>query len=278
MLTVGSLFAGIGGFDLGLERAGFEIKWQVEIDPFCRAVLAKHWPHVTRYDDVRTVGAELPTVDVLCGGFPCQPHSLAGRRGGSADERDLWPEFARIIRTVRPRWVVAENVPGLLSSESGWFFGKVLGDLAESGYDAEWDCLPASEFDAPHVRERVWIVAYPHENGCRGETLHLRQREPRAAVFNALGPSEVADADAARCSDDERRAEQARTARGEVADTDASWSRPFKWLPEPEVVRVVHGLSRDVDAVAALGNAIVPQIAEWIGRRIREAEERANGG
>src|SRR5215831_9561802 len=157
MLTVGSLFDGIGGFDLGFQRAGFDIRWQVEIDPFCRRVLAKHWPDVQRFEDVRTAGAHnLSVVDVLCGGFPCQPHSLAGRRGGSQDERDLWPEFARLIRELRPRWVVAENVPGLLSSDAGRFFGNILRDLAESGYDAEWDCLPASVFGAPHRRDRIW--------------------------------------------------------------------------------------------------------------------------
>src|SRR4029450_2592075 len=119
MLTFGSLFAGIGGFDLGLERAGLTCRWQVEIDPFCRKVLAKHWPDVTRYADIRELdGRTVDPVDVLCGGFPCQPHSLAGKRGGSADERDLWREFARVIREVGPRWVLAENVPGLLSTES----------------------------------------------------------------------------------------------------------------------------------------------------------------
>src|SRR4029450_13011646 len=105
--------------------------------------------------------AYLEPVDVICGGFPCQPHSLAGRRAGANDERDLWPHFARLIRELEPRWVVAENVPGLLSSDAGRFFGTVLGDLAACGYDAEWDCLPASAFGAPHRRDRVWIVAYP---------------------------------------------------------------------------------------------------------------------
>jgi DNA (cytosine-5)-methyltransferase 1 len=138
MLTFGSLFAGIGGFDLGLERAGLVCQWQVEIDPFCRKVLEKHWPQVKRYDDVRTVGAgTLEAVDLVCGGFPCQPHSLAGRRQGSADERDLWPEFARVIRELGPRWVLAENVPGLLSIDAGRVFGNILQDLAACGYDTE---------------------------------------------------------------------------------------------------------------------------------------------
>jgi DNA (cytosine-5)-methyltransferase 1 len=212
-VTVGSLFAGIGGFDLGFERAGFEIKWQVEIDPFARRVLEKHWPNVQRYEDVRTLNSPEP-VDVVCGGFPCQPHSLAGRRGGSADERDLWPEFARIIRAARPRWVVAENVPGLLSSDAGRFFGTVLGDLAACGYDAEWDCLSASAFGAPHIRERVWIVA--HANGSRPQ---------ERFVFTSLPPGTGRDDD------------------GKDAAV-GGW-----WTTEPRVGRVAHGIPAELDFV-----------------------------
>src|SRR5262245_50285026 len=131
MPTLGSIFAGIGGFDLGFQRAGFEIGWQIERDPYCRRVLRTHWPTVRRHVDVRLLtGAELTPVDVIAGGFPCQPVSLAGRQRGAADERWLWPEFARIIRAVRPRFVVVENVPGLLTHG----MGDVLGDLAACGY------------------------------------------------------------------------------------------------------------------------------------------------
>jgi DNA (cytosine-5)-methyltransferase 1 len=161
-LTVGSLFTGIGGFDLGLEMSGgFEIEWQVEIDPFCKKVLAKHWPDVARYGDIREVGKHnLQPVDLIAGGFPCQPHSLAGKRQASADERDLWGEFYRIVCELKPRWVLAENVVGLLSSEDGSFFGRVLRDLAQAGYDAQWIVRRASDVGAPHRRERVFIMAY----------------------------------------------------------------------------------------------------------------------
>lgn len=163
MLTVGSLFSGVGGFDLGLERAGFQVLWQVEIDDYANRVLAKHWSNVARFRDVRECGKHnLAPVDLICGGWPCQPHSLAGKRAASADKRDLWPEFIRIIRELRPRWVLGENVPGLCSSETGRFFGRVLRDLAECGLDAEWQVLPAWAFGAPHIRERVFIVAYPN--------------------------------------------------------------------------------------------------------------------
>lgn len=158
MLIFGSLFAGIGGLDLGLERAGMRCAWQVEIDDYATRVLCKHWPDVPRFRDVRSVGLHnLPAVDLICGGFPCQPHSTSGRRRAGADERDLWPEYARIIRELRPRYVLAENVPGLLSSDDGRFFGAILRDLAQLGYDAEWSMLPACALGAPHTRERVFI-------------------------------------------------------------------------------------------------------------------------
>ena len=158
-LTVGSLFAGIGGNDLGLERAGMRTLWQVELDPWCRRVLAKHWPDVERFEDVREVGAHnLSPVDLIAGGFPCQDISIAGRAAGIGGARSgLWGEFARIVRELRPRYVLVENSPVLTSRG----MDVVLGDLAASGYDAEWDCLPAAAFGAPFVRDRVFVVATP---------------------------------------------------------------------------------------------------------------------
>jgi len=159
MATFGSLFSGVGGIDLGLERSGMEVVWQCERDPFCRQVLNKNWPGVPCYDDVRDVDEKAPKVDLICGGPPCQPVSHAGRRKGAEDERWLWPEFVRVIRAVRPRWVLVENVPGLLSIDAGRLFGGVLRDLAESGYDADHDCISAAALGAPHIRDRVFIVA-----------------------------------------------------------------------------------------------------------------------
>lgn len=185
-LTFGSLFAGIGGIDLGLERAGMRCLWQVEKDDYASKVLAKHWPHVARFRDVRDCGVgNLDTVDLIAGGFPCQPHSLAGKRQGSADDRDLWGEFARIIRELKPWWVLAENVPGLLSSENGRFFGGVLRDLAALGYDAEWYCIPAAAVGAPHRRDRVFIVAYTERQ--RRNTIGDDYREHERSVTGASG-------------------------------------------------------------------------------------------
>jgi site-specific DNA-cytosine methylase len=162
---MGSLFAGIGGFDLGFERAGFKTVWQVEIDPYAQKVLAKNFPEAERFGDIRECGSHnLKPVDVICGGFPCQDISNAGLRAGIEGERSgLWKEYARIIGELRPRYIVVENVAALL----GRGMGVVLGDLAEIGYDAEWEVVSAADVGAPHLRERIWIVAYPRSEGRR---------------------------------------------------------------------------------------------------------------
>lgn len=157
--TFGSLFSGIGGLDLGLERAGMQCAWQVEIDDYATKVLQKHWPNVTRFRDVRACGEHnLAPVDLIAGGFPCQDISDAGKQAGIEGERSgLWAEFYRIICELRPRFVLVENVAALLHRG----MGRVLGDLAAGGYDAEWQILSAESIGAPHLRERVFIVAYP---------------------------------------------------------------------------------------------------------------------
>jgi DNA (cytosine-5)-methyltransferase 1 len=250
-LTFGSLFAGIGGMDLGLERAGLACKWQVEIDPYCRRVLAKHWPDVPRHDDVRTFppsDSEDWSVDVIAGGFPCQDISFAGKGAGLSGERSgLWFEFARCIRDLRPRYVVVENVAALLVRG----LDAVLGTLASIGYDAEWDCLQADAFGAPHERDRTFLVAYPVEvAGWRSVLLHGCDDLPRDQQWSP--------------------AEGVRTGGG--------WKR---WLSEAcqaldgtvssrDFCGVDDGLSSELDRIGALGNAVVPQIAEFIGRRLIE--------
>lgn len=177
-LAIGSLFSGIGGLDLSVEAhfasLGFDARtvFQVEHDAFCNTILARHFPGAARLvRDVRAAGAaNLAPIDALCAGFPCQPVSLAGRRKAREDARWLWPECARIIGEFRPRYVFLENVPGLLTADDGRAFGDVLGSLAALGYDAEWDCLRASDVGAPHRRERWFLLAY-----CDGE----RQPQPQ---------------------------------------------------------------------------------------------------
>lgn len=157
-MKVGSLFSGVGGLDLALEELGFELAWQIEDNPFCNKVLAQHWPEVKRYGDIRKLDLEsLERVDAICGGFPCQPWSVAGQNRGESDDRNLWPETIGIIRVLQPRYVFLENVPGLLTHE---YFGTILGDLAGGGYDAEWGCFTAGQVGASHRRDRLFILAH----------------------------------------------------------------------------------------------------------------------
>jgi DNA (cytosine-5)-methyltransferase 1 len=260
-MLVGSLFSGIGGLDLGLERAGMRVVWQVENDAYCQGVLSKHWPDVRRYGDVRELtGHELAPVDLICGGFPCQPVSVAGRRLGQDDERWLWPEFARIVRVVRPRYVLVENVPGLFSRG----FGDVLGDLAALGFNAEWDCLPAAAFGAPHLRYRVFLVAYASGNGRDAwrESHAAEGAGRRDADRSAIG-SAVADTSGAGL---------ALWQGSEGLRQFASTVGACQWATEPAVDRVAHGVPARVDRLRGLGNAVVPQVAEWVGRQIMERD------
>ena len=236
-MTVGSLFSGIGGFDLGLERAGMTIKWQVEIDDFCNKVLEKHWPRVKRYRDIKELrGDELEPVDLICGGFPCQPFSAAGKRRSKEDDRYLWPEMLRIIRAVRPTWIIGENVAGILSLA----LDDVLSDLESEGYTCQSFIIPACAVNAPHRRDRIWIVA--HTNG--------KHRE-ESKSWNQLEYS--------------RKEEPF----GRSMD-ESLWQET--WLDAASrICGVDDGLSRRLDAnkrITALGNAVVPQIVEIIGKAI----------
>lgn len=236
MLTIGSLFSGIGGLELGLEWGlgdGAETIFQVEIEPYCRRVLEKHWPNTLRFEDIHGVGrSNLPRVDILCGGFPCQDLSLAGSGAGLDGSRSgLWREFARVIRELRPRYVVVENVAALLARG----LGRVLGDLAESGYDAWWDCIPASSVGAPHRRDRIFIVAYTdvgsidQRDADDGDGGSLPSQGKLGIVHGSRrGESAVPDSDSAGCR--ERRGsstvpaslDPAQRVREAVADTDSA--------------------------------------------------------
>lgn len=276
-MTFGSLFAGIGGFDLGLERAGMTCKWQVEIEPFARRVIERHWPHVRRHDDVRTfppTQASDWSVDLVCGGFPCQDISLAGKGAGIEGERSgLWFEFARVLRLLRPRYVIVENSPALANRG----LSSILGTLAELGLNAEWGVLPASAFGASHIRARMFVVAYPQRTGRDG--LHERQQAGRLASDPGLGRQDgtdrlaapdptvhVAHADGSGLSVGE---EQILLVQ-QPAPVGSGW-----WAVEPDVVRVVDGLPRGAHRtrrIRALGNAVVPQIAQYIGERLMKLE------
>lgn len=245
-MLVGELFAGIGGFSLGLERAGMTVAWQVEVDPFCRAVLEKHWPDVPRYGDVRDVrGDDVAAVDLLCGGFPCQDVSDAGLREGIDGSRSgLWAEFDRLIGELRPRFVLVENTPGLV----GRGLERVLGDLAARGYDAEWDCISTTAVGASQGRPRLYLVAY------RGPV--------RCSVLGAP-------------YDDDRGHEHGNIAHG----CDARMGRAFPAgpgsadvSPQPYILRSDARIPNKSHRIAALGNAVCPQVAEMIGRRLLAAD------
>lgn len=272
MLAYGSLFSGIEGFGLGFDRAGMRCAWQVEIDEFSRGVLAKHWPEIERHGDVRGCGEyNLQRVDVLCGGFPCQPHSVAGRRMGSGDERWLWPEFNRIICEIKPRWVVVENVRGLLSVNSGREFGIILRDLADNGYDAEWDVLRASDVGAPHRRDRVFLVAHTNSQW---------ESQPQGSISNKWGWDRHGIEAHITSHNLGKRIQR-------FFSKEIPWFDSFSWckdvrriedlrgrsdIPEPLIRRTRDGIPDYMDRIRCIGNAVVPQLAEWIGRRIIELD------
>lgn len=289
------LFSGIGGFSLGLERAGFETVAFCEINPKCRHLLATHWPGVPCFDDITTLtGEQVGTVDAICGGFPCQDISFAGKGAGLAGERSgLWREYARLVRELRPRFVIVENVSALL----GRGLGDVLGDLAALGYDAWWDCIPASAVGAPHRRDRLWLVAYPGgvEHQGYGDALRReiaaglsraylantsRERQPETGQHrpgqSARWPcrSGAKMADATRGGRHE--GDTVSRWRGQGEGTPWEWPRPANggwWSSEPAVRRVAHGVPARAHRLHGLGNAVVPQIPEIIGRAIIAADQ-----
>jgi len=244
-VNVLDLFSGIGGFSLGLERAGMRTVAFCEIEPFCRAVLRKHWPDVPIFDDVRKfTGADVSGVDVICGGFPCQDISPAGnRRGIDGTKSGLWGEYARVISEIRPRFVIVENSADLLTRG----IGRVLADLASFGYDAEWHCIPAAYLGAKHIRDRAWIIAYPE---C--------ERREQAQQYIS---TEFFESSRKSCK-----------AWGENGFVFGS-SPCETWAPaDTENDRVAYGLPEWMDELTALGNSVVPQIPEIIGRAIMQAE------
>jgi len=299
MYNVLDLFAGIGGFSLGLERTGgFRTAAFCEIDKKAQLVLRKHWPNTPIFDDVTTLTKGLLdergiSIDVITGGFPCQDLSTAGRGAGLEGERSgLWFQFHRLIKEIQPRYAIIENVSALRSRG----LEVVLGGLAEIGYDAEWHCIPASAIGAPHRRDRIWIVAYP-----RGQ----RRASLRGKCPTATGKGFGWADDGAGSGSDAEREESLRSAR---EDTGALANAPgiglpgqrqlvepvyptplvngqaiepiygrvaSQWAVEPDVGRVAHGIPNRVDRLKQLGNAVVPQIPQLIGETILQAERAA---
>lgn len=234
-MRFGSLFAGIGGIDLGLERAGMECMWQVEKDPYCLKVLKKHWPDVQRYTDVHDFPPKDDTemaVDLIAGGFPCQNISEAGdRKGLYGGKSSLFFEMLRIIEEIRPRYALLENVSALLRRG----MGRVLSELAQIGYDSEWHCIPAASVGAPHRRDRTFIIAYSNSERLQG-----------FGEMEGFGP--ICTKEALSLCD--------------------SGEGSSQWGTEPRIPRMGDGFSHRVDRTRALGNAVVPLVAKYIGERI----------
>ena len=249
MLTVGSLFSGIGGIELGLERTGgFKTIWQAEIEPFpAYQILPKHWKDVPNIGDVtkgRWLQYERP--DLLCGGFPCQPVSFIGQKQAQRDPRWLWPMFSEAIRVLRPCYILVENTPGLLNAG----MGDVLADLASLGYDAEWQSLSAAAFGATHIRERVFIVAYPFgitESQAYSTSITIGTKQD---PWDDVGWFSGAE-----------RPTPVLVFRDNPPEPD--WS-----VYQSGVIGVDDGIPYRVDRAKSLGNAVVPQVTQWIGEQI----------
>ena len=260
-MRVLDLFSGIGGFSLGLQRAGMETVAFCEYDKKCRQVLKKHWPDVPQYEDVRTLTKEqldtdgITDIGLICGGYPCQPFSTAGKRQGEADDRALWKEYFRLVKEIRPTWVIAENVAGHISMG----IDNVLADLEGEDYAIQTFVIPACAVGAYHRRDRVWIIANANfRRGC-GENGSRRRENVADALHSRL----------------QRRQETehitvSRKKQNKLLTRCDQRSKPGNWLSEPAVGRVANGISGRVDRLKQLGNAVVPQIPEMIGNLIND--------
>ena len=268
LMKVLDLFSGIGGFSLGLERAGMETVAFCEIDPYCRKILEKHWPTVPIHSNVKNLNGEKyeGEVDLICGGFPCQPFSQAGKQGGTEDDRYLWPEMLRLIREIRPSWMLGENVTGIINME----LDKIISSLEEENYKVGTYIIPACGVDAPHKRNRVWIVA--HTNSPRQ---FASQREGSPRDYIRRGREAMADSLASGSQGRLLgRQDKGRQSQHGYFGCNSSIHRqpcPSSWTTEPGIRRVVNGIPNRVDRIKGLGNAVVPQIVEVFGNMIMEA-------
>ena len=286
-VTHGSLFSGIGGFDLGFERVGIQTLWQVEKDDQCRQWLASKFPSASRFAAIEDCGAHnLAPVTVITGGFPCQPASTAGKRRGTADDRWLWPEMRRIVSTLKPAWVVVENVYGLMSLNGGMVIESVFLDLESEGYDVQPFVIPACAVGAPHRRDRVWIVAYLDDGRRKSGTdisVQSEATQNSKSLDSRHGSTRITtDINGARRTHRQRLSQSSRTSRRRQPALDIGRTpQVHHWETQSGVGVLVHGVSPGM--VEAFGNAIVPQIAEEIGRMLIMVEQESaiappNGG
>lgn len=304
-MKVGSLFSGGGLGDFGFLMAGCEIVFQVEIDEYCQKILQLRYPDAKRFRDIRSVnGKELPRVDIITGGFPCQPFSVAGKQNGTGDNRHLWPEMSRIISEVGPSWVVAENVPGIIDLA----LDDVLDDLEGKGYETITLVFPAHAFGAPHRRDRVWIVGYSEharrvarkEQGGAGtgnDDCSAWSKQASQPARSNKQHEVVGTAGLFRQTKHEKQATGIKQSGENVADADSLRSQGCRankhqegregqderpaglcdvftrwWEVEPAVDRVVNGCPRRVDRLKCLGNGQVCDCTRWIAENILKFE------
>ena len=291
-MRVLDLFSGIGGFSLGLERAGMETTAFCEQNEFCQKVLKKHWPEVPIYDDIKKLEGKQfrGSVELICGGFPCQPFSVAGKKRGTNDSRDLWPEMLRIIREVRPTWVLGENVINFAGMDGG--YNRTHSDLEKEGYEVRAFNIPAIAVGAPHVRKRLWIVGHlAHPNsvgygrgsgkGYRNDKWEFFESERKRCSVGCetsgrSGKPDLADSNSVglqRIRPNRDTEGWQGQEEGQAGLRDRTGDSYNNWEIKPNVGRVVNGVPNRVDRLKALGNSVIPQIVEVIGKAILKADE-----
>jgi DNA (cytosine-5)-methyltransferase 1 len=302
-MTHGSLFSGIGGFDLAAEWMGWENVFHCEWNPFCQKVLKHYWPNSISYDDITKTDFNVHrgTIDVLSGGFPCQPYSMAGKRLGKEDSRHLWPQMLRVIREVQPTWVVGENVLGLVNWSGGLVFHEVQVDLEAAGYQVQPYVLPAAAVGAPHRRDRVWFVAYLQDNGRTLRQAFNERRKSEQNNRNEIRDIFVADGNKRDAADTEsERYESFNTDRATIVSAQTSPGlhgrcsnsiyKSWAWDNFPTQSPVCSGNDGIPDrldsitfpkwrneSIKGYGNAVVPQVVYAIFKSIQEYEQHQQG-
>jgi DNA (cytosine-5)-methyltransferase 1 len=255
-MTYATTFSGIGGWELGLNACGWDLQWQCERDKWCQTLLKERFG-VPVYDDITTICQHNPPpVDALIGSPPCQPFSTSGKRRGTGDERHLYPSFIKLVRHLQPRWVLMENVAGLLFLERGKPFGQYIGGLAALGYCITWHCIPGRAINASHIRDRVWFIAYAPSAG--QERLQSADSKSDAAIRGGLQEAERSNT-----------IERPELLSKVLPSLRSSWYEEV----EPVFLRKPHGVSHWAHRIHALGNSVIPQIPFLIGQAINQIEQ-----
>ena len=279
-MKVLDLFSGIGGFSLGLEWAGMSTVAMCEKDPYCRKILAKHWPDLTIHEDIRNLDGRQYTnsIDLVCGGFPCQPFSVAGKQRGKLDDRHLWPEMLRVIKESKPRWVIGENVLGFINMA----LDDVQADLEREHYEVRKFVLPAVAIDARHRRDRVILIAYSNSPAI----WDIPERQAQGRDNLQAGRQAITTHDGSPQSLANSHCEGLEIGQGFGEHTQSELSTIERsgceeravWSPEPRVGRVANGVPNRVDRIKGLGNAVVPQLIQAIGNLVMQADKEMRSG